>query len=98
LTTGGLAQRWLLDPNHWPRRHYLQRCWHGYAGPLLPKLGGVTEPRSNWGIYVEESELGLAAWTGRLVEAERWLPDDCLTPFEQKYLDSGHELWRVRLD
>jgi hypothetical protein len=31
---------------------------------------------------------------GRLVACEPWLPEVPITPFERKYLASGHALWR----
>ncbi|MDN0081481.1 hypothetical protein QU487_01745 [Crenobacter sp. SG2305] len=61
-----LAQHWLFYPNPWPERHHLQRRWLGHVVfPLLPKLGGVMELRSNWAIYVEGFALGLSALAAR---------------------------------
>ena len=39
----------------------------------------------------------LTLLTGQAVAAEPYGPDDPMTPFEKKYLASGHELWRCRV-
>lgn len=90
-----LARHYLLYPNPWPKIGQLQRRWHGHpVFPLLPSLGGRFECRSNWRIYVEECALALGylGVTDTLVESIH--PDTPLTPFERKYRDSGHSLWR----
>lgn len=94
-----LAEHWLLYPNPWPKARHLQRRWHGHpVFPLLPHLGGVMELRTNWALYAEEHALALSLLIGRTLRPERWHPQTCLTPFERKYRDSGHALWRVRAD
>ncbi|KZE31654.1 tRNA (guanine(46)-N(7))-methyltransferase TrmB [Crenobacter luteus] len=94
-----LAQHWMLYPNPWPKPAHLQRRWHGHAlFPELPRLGGVLELRTNWETYAREHALALSVLTGEAPDVERWQPDACLTPFERKYRDSGHALWRVRAD
>jgi tRNA G46 methylase TrmB len=90
-----LARHYLLYPNPWPKIGQLQRRWHGHpAFPTLPALGGRFECRSNWRIYIEECALALGVLGVAAVSVEQHLAATPLTPFEQKYRDSGHGLWR----
>lgn len=93
------ARQYLLYPNPWPKIGHLARRWHGHAVfPTIVALGGHIECRSNWQIYVEEFAAALNQLaTERLLNAascEAYLPDSPMTPFERKYLASGHLLWR----
>jgi tRNA (guanine-N7-)-methyltransferase len=90
-----LARHYLLYPNPWPKPGQLQRRWHGHpVFPTAVALGGAFECRSNWRIYVEECAAALTQLTGILATCEPYSPARILTPFEAKYLDSGHALWR----
>lgn len=92
-----LARHYILYPNPWPKIGQLGRRWHGHAVfPTIVALGGELECRSNWGIYIEEFAAALTQPTGVGITAERYIPDVTITPFEQKYADSGHTLWRCR--
>ncbi len=89
------VRHYLLYPNPWPKVGQMQRRWH--AHPVFPAavaLGGYFECRSNWQIYIEECCAALAQLSGQAVVCERYLPDVTMTPFEQKYVESGHALWR----
>ena len=66
--------------------------------PSWLALGGKLECRSNWPIYIEEMALALTQLSGQTVLVEAYETDDPMTPFEQKYLASGHLLWRCRVD
>lgn len=87
--------QFLLFPNPWPKPEHVMRRWH--AHPVLPAmlaLGGEIELRTNWRVYAEEFAralplAGREAWVGSLQ------PTGSLTPFERKYMASGHALWRV---
>jgi len=93
-----LARHYNLYPNPWPKIGHLARRWQGHAVfPVWRELGGELECRSNWRIYIEEMALALTQLTGQAVAAEPWQTDDPITPFEKKYLASGHELWRCRV-
>ena len=93
------ARHYILYPNPWPKIGHLTRRWHGHAiFPTIVALGGVLECRSNWQIYIEEFATGLQLLTQQQVACESYTPGHCITPFEQKYLDSGHGLWRCRLE
>jgi tRNA G46 methylase TrmB len=94
-------QHYLLYPNPWPKKSQLGRRWHGHAiFPVLMALGGRIECRSNWKIYIDEFASALHQLSGIHVdcEAHHSLPDDALTPFEAKYLRSGHALWRCKTE
>ena len=93
-----LARHYNLYPNPWPKIGHLARRWHGHAVfPTWLNLGGEVECRSNWPIYIEEMALALTQLTGQKVLAESFETDDPMTPFEKKYLASGHQLWRCRV-
>jgi len=94
-----LARHYNLYPNPWPKIGHLARRWQGHAVfPVWQALGGELECRSNWRIYIEEMALALSLLTGQAVLAEPYVTDDPMTPFEKKYLASGHQLWRCRID
>ena len=92
-----LARHYNLYPNPWPKIGHLARRWQGHAVfPVWRELGGELECRSNWRIYIEEMAQALTLLSGQPVIAEPYATDDPMTPFEKKYLASGHELWRCR--
>ncbi len=93
-----LSRHYNLYPNPWPKIGHLARRWHGHAVfPVWQALGGVVECRSNWSIYIEEMALALSHLSGEAVRPERYLTDEPMTPFERKYLASGHQLWRCQV-
>ncbi|WP_050468758.1 tRNA (guanine(46)-N(7))-methyltransferase TrmB [Herbaspirillum chlorophenolicum] len=93
------ARHYLLYPNPWPKIGHLARRWHGHAVfPSILQLGGHIECRSNWRIYVEEFAAALNQLSGLDAAAEPYATDAPITPFERKYLASGHTLWRCRAD
>lgn len=87
--------QYLWYPNPWPKPEHLMRRWH--AHPVFSSvlaLGGALELRSNWRLYIDEFAQVLA-WSGRTAVIEPVPPDGApVSPFERKYRDSGHELWR----
>lgn len=93
------ARHYLLYPNPWPKIGQLSRRWHGHAAfPSIVALGGVLECRSNWRIYIEEFAAALTQLTRQAVLCETYAPAKTITPFERKYLDSGHGLWRCCIE
>lgn len=91
-------KHFILYPNPWPKIGHLSRRWHGHpVFPAIASLGGLLECRSNWRIYVEEFAAALLQVTGTRAEAEPFVAAAPMTPFEKKYSDSGHTLWRCRL-
>ncbi|TAL55197.1 methyltransferase domain-containing protein [Pandoraea sp.] len=90
-----LARHYILYPNPWPKLGQLARRWHGHAVfPTVAALGGVLECRSNWSVYIEEFAFALQLLNGRTPVIELWRPSSPITPFERKYLASGHALHR----
>lgn len=91
-----LDRHYLLYPNPWPKIGHLARRWHGHAVfPTMLELGGVLECRSNWRIYVEEFCFAVQRLTQRTAHCEPYVPECALTPFERKYQQSGHALFRA---
>lgn len=92
-----LQRHYLLYPNPWPKASHLGRRWHGHPiFPLAVGLGGVIECRSNWKIYVDECATALTQLGTPGVVTEAFMPSMPITPFEKKYMASGHALWRCR--
>lgn len=90
-------RHYFLYPNPWPKIGHLQRRWQGHAVfPVIVALGGYIECRSNWAIYAHEFAHALQLLSGQDVVCETYQPDTIMTPFERKYLASGHTLWRCR--
>tara|TARA_B100000745_G_C20152469_1_gene395080 strand:- start:2792 stop:3457 length:666 start_codon:yes stop_codon:yes gene_type:complete len=92
-----LEKHWFLYPNPWPKAKHLQRRWHGHpVFPRLLDLGYCIELRTNWKIYADEFCYALNTLVGKKRwGVELWQPSQFITPFERKYANSGHELWRV---
>lgn len=91
-----LAAHWMLYPNPWPKASQLRRRVHGHgAFPLLAKLGGQLQMRSNWQVYATEftQAAELIGLSGAL---ETFTPDPPHTLFERKYYERGHTLWRFQ--
>jgi tRNA G46 methylase TrmB len=100
VEAGMQAERhYLLYPNPWPKAVHLGRRWQGHpVFPTLMRTARQFELRSNWRVYVEEFAFALR-FTGHAQAAVETLHIDLpLTPFERKYWDSGHGLWRVQTD
>ncbi|HEX7645696.1 MAG TPA: SAM-dependent methyltransferase [Burkholderiaceae bacterium] len=92
------VRHYLLYPNPWPKIGQLHRRWHGHAVfPVVAALGGVFECRSNWRIYIEECAAALTQLSGKSVACETFVTEAPITPFERKYIESGHALWRCRV-
>lgn len=90
-----LARQYVLYPNPWPKIGHLSRRWHAHpVFPTVVNLGGQFECRSNWPIYVEECAAALSQLCGKPVAVEPFHPVTPMTPFEKKYLLSGHALSR----
>ena len=92
-------RHYVLYPNPWPKKAQLARRWHGHpVFPTMVALGGYFECRSNWQLYIEECAAALRQLGAGEVSCEAYVPlPTPITPFEQKYLASGHALWRCRV-
>lgn len=94
-----VERHYLLYPNPWPKITALKKRFHGHPVFLdLIKLGTYFELRSNWPIYLREFEAAFFHCTGARGTLESFAPATPITPFEKKYLRSGHELFRLRID
>lgn len=91
-----LQGHWLLYPNPWPKAGQLKRRVHGHgAFPILGKLGGNIELRTNWEIYAREFSQA-ASLIGLSGHLETVIPESPMTLFERKYQQRGQTLWRFR--
>ena len=91
-----LAAHWMLYPNPWPKASQLRRRVHGHgAFPLLAKLGGQLEMRSNWQVYAAEFAQA-AELIGLPGTLDTFTPDPPQTLFERKYHERGQTLWRFQ--
>ena len=94
----GLGRHYILYPSPWPKIGHLSRRWHGHpVFPALLQLGGELECRSNWRIYIDEFCFAIEYLTQRPAVCEPYAPECALTPFERKYQNSGHPLYRTRV-
>ncbi len=92
-------RHFLLYPNPWPKPDHLKRRWHAHpVFPQLLALGGRLELRSNFELYVREFMRALVL--AGVVDAEvvSLEIDEPITPFERKYADSGHRLWKLTVN
>ena len=89
-------RHFIYYPNPWPKPGHLSRRWHGHpVFPELLSLGGEIEVRCNWEIYALEFALAVQMATGEVIAAKRIQPKSGVSPFEQKYLERGHQLFSV---
>lgn len=92
------ARHYILYPNPWPKLGQLARRWHGHAVfPTIVSLGGELECRSNWRLYIAEFAAALERLTAKTITCDAYIAASPITPFEQKYTASGHDLWRCRV-
>ncbi|KAA3620402.1 MAG: methyltransferase domain-containing protein [Calditrichaeota bacterium] len=88
-------KHYLLYPNPWPKKKYLQRRYHGHpVFPVLLKLGSYFEIRSNWEIYLQEFAAAVKYVCGVEAAINGFHPVHYLTNFEKKYHSSGHTLYK----
>jgi tRNA G46 methylase TrmB len=91
-----IKKHYLLYPNPWPKKDQLKRRWQGH--PVLPEMISLCdqiELRTNWKIYAEEFKQALEFVTREKVLIETLDVNDFISPFEKKYSESGHELYKV---
>ena len=94
-----LQAHYLLYPNPWPKSGQLLRRWHAHpVFPTLLALGGDLQLRCNWAVYAREFALATGWMTGQDLQPEPLADAEGLSPFETKYRDSGHALYRLRAD
>ena len=94
-----LEKHYLLYPNPWPKPKALNKRW--YAHPVFPyilQLGGKLELRSNWRLYAEEFQMAINYITPDICVLEKFSCETAISLFEQKYLKSGHSLYRCHCE
>ncbi|MFK7958847.1 MAG: hypothetical protein AB8B96_22345 [Lysobacterales bacterium] len=93
-----VRKHYFLYPNPWPKPSQLQRRWHAHpAFASALALGGIIELRTNWAAYAEEFAAALRLYGLGPANAEKIQPQCPVSPFEKKYLASGHLLYGVCL-
>lgn len=93
-----ITKHYLLYPNPWPKKDQLKRRWHGH--PIFPEMLNLCEKielRTNWKIYAEEFKQALEITTKKKILIDDVKVKDFISPFEKKYYESGHELYRVSI-
>jgi tRNA (guanine-N7-)-methyltransferase len=94
-----LRRHYLLYPNPWPKAAHLRRRWHAHpVFPVLLRLGGRLELRANWRTYLQEFRLAARLGGVDAGKVVSFRATDPLTPFERKFDDSGHALYRLTLN
>ena len=94
-----IQKHYLFYPNPWPKPGHLQRRWHCHPiFPTLVALGGSLTMRTNWQIYADEFVQALEIITSRSFSVKSLELEGAFTPFERKYLSSGHALYEVCAD
>lgn len=94
-----LHKHLILYPNPWPKPTHLRRRWHAHpVFPFLLSLGGHLELRTNWKIYAQEFSTAISIVTDRTAISEPYSPQSTISPFEKKYLDSEHDLYRCKIN
>lgn len=91
-----IKKHYLLYPNPWPKKDQFKRRWHGH--PVFTEMISLCnqiELRTNWQIYAEEFKQALEIVTNKKALLDSIEVTDFISPFEKKYYDSGHELYRV---
>jgi len=90
------ARHYLLYPNPWPKPRHVGRRWPGHpAFPALVNLGGRIELRCNWRPYADEFRVAARLCGTSVGPVVSCNPKWPLSPFERKYRDSGHALYRL---
>ena len=90
-----IKKQYILYPNPWPLKHHYKKRWHGHpVFPFIIALDTPIELRTNWRLYLEEFSFCLHRGEKFLANIEVYRPEIIITPFERKFCDSGHELYR----
>lgn len=91
-----LARHCLYYPNPWPKPAQLKRRWHAHpVFPCILALGGRLELRTNFEIYAIEFARALELAGVANVKVVSLTVDEPVSPFERKYAQSGHRLWKL---
>ena len=93
-----IEKQYILYPNPWPKPEQLKRRW--YAHPVFPtllKAGMALELRTNWKVYADEFRQALT-FASRRAKVETFETNSFISPFERKFTESKHTLYKVTSD
>ncbi|QKK03421.1 MAG: SAM-dependent methyltransferase [Pseudomonadota bacterium] len=94
-----VSRHCLFYPNPWPKAAHIGRRWHAHpVFPILLQLGGELELRTNFEIYAREFARALALAGTVDVRVVSFVPDEPVSPFERKYAQRGHRLFKIHAD
>lgn len=88
----------LYYPNPYPKSSDLKKRWHGH--PISQNLFNLPceiELRTNWEIYFLEFAKVSGLYQRKLNFSGEFDPKTPITPFERKYKQSGHRLFRCSI-
>jgi len=91
-------KQYLFYPNPWPKKKLIKRRFH--ANPVfafMMKTSKQFELRTNWKIYAEEFLIASQFYEAKDVKIEEFTPTETISNFEQKYLLSDHNLFKVQV-
>lgn len=90
-----LARHSIYYPNPYPKAKHLKRRWHAHpAYPLLFKLGGEIELRTNWKIYADEFKQAFIYATDYLKDTKlvcKGVETLCLDGIDYENKNTTHE-------
>ena len=89
-------KQYILFPNPWPKKKLIKRRFH--ANPIFPfilSLSSKIELRTNWKIYAQEFASACEFFGLENVICSDYIPDQAVSNFELKYLESNHDLYKV---
>lgn len=90
-----VSKQYILYPNPWPKACHVKRRWHGNSiAPFIYKLSNEIVLRTNWKIYAEEF-LMVSKYFEFTGEVSDYVSCEVTTPFERKYLASGHVIYQL---
>ncbi len=98
--TINVYKQYLLYPNPYPKKKHLKLRWYGMpAIKFLFESSTRLEVRSNWKQYLQDFILVAEKFLfeGEIRKLNINDSQDCLTLFEKKYFESGHELYTLIL-
>ena len=86
---------YILFPNPYPKKSQLKKSWH--AHPIIETLFSFAceiELRTNWEIYNLEFASVSGQFSRKIHYSGIYQPEKTITPFERKYKESLHNLYR----
>ncbi|MCB0337602.1 MAG: hypothetical protein KDD62_14905 [Bdellovibrionales bacterium] len=86
----------LLYQNPWPKKKHVRRRWHAHpVFPIMLELSDSLTMRTNWHLYAQEFCSALELVSGVYSTIQTVPQHHPITPFERKFLASGHTCYEV---